>query len=173
MITYYIYIYIYSFWTNNFVTFANNCEDANCFPQRKALLLKVGALIGVITQFNICYPLDLALEQGVLLAQEMQLARVLFECDATNVINTVNDSATGTPFGHIIQDIIKAQSSFYFCSFRHLNRAFNFAAHELASFASRNGSFQIWRDVTPPFLDAIVNADLQLYLSYSAGSSNL
>ena len=127
----------------------------------------------MITQFNICYPLDLALEQGVLLAQEMQLARVLFECDATNVINAVNDSATGTPFGHIIQDIIKAQSSFYFCSFRHLNRAFNSAAHELAAFASRNGSFQIWRNVTPPFLDAIVNADLQLFLSCSAGSSNL
>ena len=93
----------------------------------------------------------LALEQGVLLAQDMQLTRVLFEGDASNMINAVNDSATGTPFGHIIQDIIKAQSSFSFCSFRHLNRAFNYAAHELASFASRNGSFQLWRGVTPPF----------------------
>ena len=51
----YIYIYIY---TNNFVTFVNNCEDANCFPQRKALLLKFWVLIGVITQLNIYYPLD-------------------------------------------------------------------------------------------------------------------
>ena len=115
----------------------------------------------------------LALEQGVLLAQEMQLARVLFECDASNVINAVNDSTTGTPFGHIIQDIIKAQSSFYFCSFRHLNRAFNYAAHELASFARRNGSFQLWKGVTPPFLVSIVNADLLLYFSCFAGSSHV
>ena len=63
----------------------------------------------------------LALEQGILLAQDMQLTRVLFECDASNVINAVNDSAIGTPFGHIIQDIIQAQASFSFCSFRHLN----------------------------------------------------
>ena len=113
-----------------------------------------------------------ALEQGVLLAQDMQLTREMFECNASNVINAVNYSAIETPFRHIIQDNIKAQTSFSFCSFRHLNRAFNYAAHELASFASRNGSFQIWRDVTP-FLDAIVNADLQLYLSCSASSSNM
>ena len=114
-----------------------------------------------------------ALEQGVLLAQELQLTRVLFECDASNVINAVNDSAIGTPFRHIIQDIIQAQASFSFCSFRHLNRAFNFAAHELALFAQRNGSYQLWKGVTAHFLVSIVNADLLLYLSCSAGSSHL
>ena len=113
----------------------------------------------------------LALEQGILLAQDMQLTCVMFECDASNVINAVNDSAIGTPFGHIIQDIIQAQASFSFCSFRHLNRAFNYAAHELAAFASRNGSFQLWKGVTPPFLVSVVNANLLLYLSCSAGSS--
>ena len=115
----------------------------------------------------------LALEQGILLAQDMQLTRVMFECDASNVINAVNDSAIGTLFGHIIQDIIQPQASFSFCSFRHLNRAFNYAAHELASFARRNGSLQLWKGVTPPFLVSVVNADLLLYLSCSAGSSHV
>lgn len=77
----------------------------------------------------------LAMEQGILLTQDLQLPRVMFESDASNVINAINDSAFGTPFGHIIQDIIHAQASFVFCSFRHLNRAFNYAAHELAHFA--------------------------------------
>lgn len=104
----------------------------------------------------------MALEQGVLLAQNLQLTRVMFESDALNVINAVNDAAIGTPFGHIIQDIIQAQSSFSFCSFRHLNRAFNYAAHELAQFASRNGSHQLWQGVTPPFLVSFVNADMLL-----------
>ncbi|XP_065633351.1 uncharacterized protein LOC136069109 [Quercus suber] len=74
----------------------------------------------------------LAIEQGILLAQELQLSRVMFEGDALTVINAINDSTFGTPYGHIIQDISHAQTSFVYCSFRHLNRAFNFAAHELA-----------------------------------------
>ena len=56
----------------------------------------------------------------------------MFESDALTVINAINDSAFGTPYVHIFQDISYAQSSFVFCFFRHLNLAFNFAAHELA-----------------------------------------
>ena len=99
------------------------------------------------------------MEQGILLAQELQLTRVMFESDASNVINAINDSALETPFGHIIPDIIQAQASFVFYSFRHLNRAFNYATHELAHFAHRNGSHQLWKGVTPSFLESIVQAD--------------
>ena len=110
------------------------------------------------------YPTELveiiALEQGILLAQELHLPCVLCESDASNVVNAINDSATGTPFGHIIQDIIQAQASFVFCTFRFLSRAFNYAAHELAHFAHRTGSHQVWYGVTPSFLESIVQADL-------------
>lgn len=75
-------------------------------------------------------------------SQELQLPRVMSESDASSVINAINDSALWTSFGHVIQDIIQAQASFVFCSFRHLNRAYNYAAHELALFARRNGSHQ-------------------------------
>ena len=71
------------------------------------------------------------MEQGILLAQELQLPRVMFESDAITMINAINDSTFGTPFRHIIQDIIHTQASFEFCSFRHLNRAFNYAAMSL------------------------------------------
>ena len=104
----------------------------------------------------------LALEQGILLAQDLQLTHVMFESDASNVIDVVNDSALGTPFGHIIQDIIQAKETFSFCSFRHLNRASNYAAHELALFARRNGSHHLWKGVTPSFLESTVQADLLL-----------
>ncbi|XP_075645719.1 uncharacterized protein LOC142616838 [Castanea sativa] len=110
------------------------------------------------------YPAELvevfAMEQGILLAQELQLPRVMFESDASNVINAINDFALGTSFGHIIQDIIQAQASFVFCTFRHLNRAYNYAAHELALFARRNDSHQRWIGVTPSFLVSIVQADM-------------
>ncbi|XP_023920453.1 uncharacterized protein LOC112031983 [Quercus suber] len=101
-----------------------------------------------------------ALEQGIRLAQESQLSRVIFESDALTVINAVNDSAFGAPHGHIIQDISHAQTSFSFCSFRHLNRDFNLAAHELAQFARRNRSVHLWKGVTPSFLVPFVQADM-------------
>ena len=101
------------------------------------------------------YPAELvevlAIEQGFLLAQELHLPCVMCESDASNVVNAINDSAIGTSFGHIIQDIIQAQASFAFCTFRFLSRAFNYAAHELAHFARWTGSHQVWYGVTPSF----------------------
>ena len=56
------------------------------------------------------YPAELvevlAMEQGILLAQELHLPCVMCENDASNVVNAINDSATRTPFGHIIHDNI-------------------------------------------------------------------
>ena len=93
------------------------------------------------------YPAELveilALEQGIVLAQELHLPCAMCESDASTVVNAINDSAIGTPFGHIIQDIIQAQASFAFCTFRFLSRAFNYAAHELANFAHRIDSHQV------------------------------
>ena len=101
-----------------------------------------------------------AVEQGIFLARELQLSQVMLESDALLVINAINDSTFGTYYGHIIQDISHAQSSFDFCSFKHLNRSFNSAAHELAQFAHRNGSINLWKGVTPPFLDPFVQTDM-------------
>nr|XP_023926797.1 uncharacterized protein LOC112038229 [Quercus suber] len=101
----------------------------------------------------------LAMEQGILLAQELQLSQVMFESDALSVINAINDSAFGTPYGHIIQDISHAQTSFVFCSLKHLNRAFNSAAHKLAQFARWNKSVHLWKGVTPSFLEPLVQVD--------------
>ena len=53
----------------------------------------------------------------------------------------------------------------YRCSFKHLNRSFNSAAHELAQFARRNGIVNLWKGVTSPFLVPFVQSDL---LRYSA-----
>ena len=101
-----------------------------------------------------------AVEQGLLLARELQLSRVMLESDALSVINAINDSTFGAYYGHIIQDISHAQSTFHFCSFKHLNRSFNSAAHELAQFTRRNGYVNLWKGVTPPFLVPFVQTDL-------------
>ncbi|XP_050280537.1 aspartic proteinase CDR1-like [Quercus robur] len=59
-----------------------------------------------------------ALEQGVLFAQELQLPRIIVESDALTVIQAVNDKATGSIFGHLIQGIHQVCESFESCHFK-------------------------------------------------------
>ena len=101
-----------------------------------------------------------ALEQGVLFAQELQLPRVIFESDALAVIQAVNDKATGSFYGHLIQGILQNCESFESCHFKHLNRRFNSVAHELAHHARRTGIYQIWKGVAPPFVLSFLHSDL-------------
>ncbi|KAK9983319.1 hypothetical protein SO802_032844 [Lithocarpus litseifolius] len=48
----------------------------------------------------------IALKQGVLLAQELQLPRVIFESDSLAAIQAINDRAMGNNFGHLIQGFL-------------------------------------------------------------------
>ena len=47
----------------------------------------------------------LAMEQGILLAQELHLPRIILESDALTVIQALNDNSTGSELGHILQGI--------------------------------------------------------------------
>ena len=130
----------------------------------------------VIRDFNaqvvaaLCLPLQsyfsveltevFALEQGVLFAQELQLPRVIFESDALAVIQAVNDKATGSMYGHLIQGILQVCESFESCHFKHLSRSFNSVAHELARYTRRIGNRQIWKSVAPPFVLSFLQSDL-------------
>nr|POE52991.1 hypothetical protein CFP56_06853 [Quercus suber] len=91
-----------------------------------------------------CFPAELtkimAVEQGVVLAQELQLPRVIVESDSSNVIQAIQEKATGSSFGHIIQRILQTCESFESCFFKHLSRNFNSVAHELAQHARRSNS---------------------------------
>ena len=49
----------------------------------------------------------MAMDQGVLLAQEMHLTHVIFEANALLVKQAINNT-TGNDFGHIIQEIQQA-----------------------------------------------------------------
>lgn len=106
----------------------------------------------------------LAMEQGVLLAQELQLASVILERDALNVIQAINDNFSGSELGHILQGIQIVSKKFESCTFKYLNREFNVLAHELAQLAHRNESSDLRKGVTPPAVSVWVQKD-SLYLS--------
>ena len=66
----------------------------------------------------------LAVEQGILLAQELQLSSVIVESDALTVIQAINDNITGNDLGHILQGVLLVCESFESCFFKHLSRDF-------------------------------------------------
>ena len=110
------------------------------------------------------YPTELteffALEHGVLLAQEMNISRVIFESDASSVISAVSQACFGGVAGHLVQSIHSAKSVFSCCSFVHVRRDCNRAAHELAQYAKWNQASNLWRGVGPPFLAHLVHNGL-------------
>ena len=101
----------------------------------------------------------IALLHGILLARDLQLSRVILESDALVAIQDINNKYTGSSSGHLIMDILHSCSSFESCSFQHISRDFNQVAHELAHYARRTGSSQLWMGVTPPFLSLLIHSD--------------
>ncbi|KAK9986582.1 hypothetical protein SO802_031533 [Lithocarpus litseifolius] len=99
------------------------------------------------------------MEQGVLLAQELQLSLVILESDALAVIQAINDNSTGSDLGHILQGIQLVRETFESCTFKYLSRDLNVVAHELAQLARRNESSCMWKGVSPPVVSMLVQKD--------------
>ena len=96
----------------------------------------------------------LALQDGVLLALELGISQVIVESDALSIIQAINEGVSGGELGHIVQNIKDISSSFSWCSFLHLNRSGNRAAHELARVPRDSGVTQFWKGVCPSFVEA-------------------
>ena len=100
-------------------------RDSSGFP--------IGALSPVLPS---CFLAEIteayALLHGVLFASEMQVHQALFEFDALSIILDLTSEVSGSVFGHILEDIRAASSSFSFCSFHHLQWDGNRVAHSLA-----------------------------------------
>ena len=100
-----------------------------------------------------------AMEQGVLLAQDLAIPNAIFESDASLVIQAITQGLQGDVTGHLIHEIILAKSSFLSCSFRHMKRDYNKAPHELAQFAKCNNACHVWKDVFLSFLAHLIQND--------------
>ena len=113
---------------------------------------------------HVCFAVEiskvLALEQGVLLAQELQLSKIILESDSLNVIQAIHDKATGSSYGHIVHGILQASESFESCIFKHFSRNFNIVAHELTQLARRSGTQHLWFGIMPPCVSSLIQADM-------------
>ena len=74
----------------------------------------------------------LTLENGVILAHEMNISRVIFESDSLATAQSVVAMKLGGPLGHVISGIRSSLPHFCSWSLHHLKRDHNRVAHELA-----------------------------------------
>ena len=104
------------------------------------------------------------MEQGLLLAWELHLPRVILESDALTVIQALNDNSTRSELSHILQGIQLVCDSIEFCIFKHVSRDFNVVAHELAQLSRSEESTRLWNGVPPLAVSMLVHSD-SLYLA--------
>ena len=78
------------------------------------------------------------------------------ESDALSVIQAISSCELGGDQGHIIQNIKDVSSSFSWCSFQHLKRSGNRAAHEVARATCTSGVSRVWFGSCPSFVRHVI-----------------
>ena len=101
----------------------------------------------------------IALENGVLLALEMNLTDVIIESDSLSVVQSVQKKKIYGALGHIIQGTLSALSTFRSWKIQRLKRESNRAAHELAHLARASGVTQIWKGMDLPCIQFLLRQE--------------
>ena len=104
----------------------------------------------------------LAMQDGVLLAREMEVSHAIFESDTLSIFQAINGGIHGGELGHIIKNIREVAALFSWCSFKHLKREGNRVTHELAKVARNSGVSHVWKMSFPSFFEHLLIEDLCL-----------
>ncbi|XP_030943489.1 uncharacterized protein LOC115968280 [Quercus lobata] len=113
-------------------------------------------------QFSAFETETLAVECGILLAQEMGLAQIIIESDALSVIQSIAANEFDGDTGHLNLGIIGLLKSFRSWELNHLKRDYNRVAHELAQSAKRNEASQCWKGVCSPVVQLLIQRECVL-----------
>ena len=126
----------------------------NCKGEAVAALNKVlpGQYTSLETKF-------IALQEGVLLARELKLSHVIIESDSLIAIQSLQALNIEGGVGHLCQGILNLIDSFRSWIFKHLKRDYNKVAHDLAQYARHNGISQVWKGVSPPMVQHLINLE--------------
>lgn len=107
-----------------------------------------------------------AVRYGVLFALEIGFPDVVIESDSANTIRALQKKEVSfSPSGSILEDILQLLNLFRSCSFTHVRRVGNTAAHYLAKFAATVETELVWVEECPSWLENIVLNDV-LSLSF-------
>ena len=93
----------------------------------------------------------IAVEQGLVLAKELDLEKIIVEGDSLLTIQAVETMDVRGVAAHIIKGIVQTCSSFQEAKVRHIDRNSNKIAHELAQHAKKSREKAVWRSEIPGF----------------------
>ena len=106
------------------------------------------------------YSLDaaeaIALENGILLAHELNIRHVLLESDSLSTVQSVLAKKNDEPLGHMYSGIYSSLLPFCSWALNHLKRDRNRAAHDLAQLAKSTRTSQVWKGSTLPLFHALL-----------------
>jgi ribonuclease HI len=101
-----------------------------------------------------------AVREGIRLAHDMGLQRIILETEALEDFNLVKEERTGRSIiASICQKIKELRVSFASFNITHVNRSANEAAHACAHRASPERRRCMWINFPPPFLARILVKD--------------
>lgn len=88
---------------------------------------------------------------------------VVIESDSANLVIALHrKEGSFYPFGPILEDIFHLTRQFRSCSFNHVRREGNTAAHSLAKFALNVDNELVWVEECPSWLEPAVLNDVLL-----------
>ena len=91
----------------------------------------------------------MALRATLYFAQEEGMDRIIVASDCLSVVQRLSArDRDRSGCGPVIEDIKRLATSFLVCSFRHVNRLHNYAAHYLPRSVQLSGR-AVWRGVPP------------------------
>ena len=94
-------------------------------------------------------------------AAELGISSIVLEGDSEIVIKAlVSEDTSFAVHGHLVEEAKLLSTSFIFCSFSHVKRQGNSAAHHLARHARHVSSQLVWMEDVPPPLLAVTLADM-------------
>ncbi|XP_023870562.1 uncharacterized protein LOC111983136 [Quercus suber] len=101
----------------------------------------------------------IALEKGFILAKQMELQQIMLETNALTVVQSLLAGDKGGDLGHLLQGISDTLNSFSSWQIKHLKRDCNRVAHELAQLAKCTGIKQVWKGVSPPTVQHLIQLE--------------
>ena len=96
------------------------------------------------------------MEEGILLAKEMELHQIVVESDSVVVFEAINANNCNGDIGLVIQGTLELLQHFRGWKVRYLKRDYNRVAHDLAQFAKANGTTQQWKGMEPSMIQQIL-----------------
>ncbi|XP_020960337.1 uncharacterized protein LOC110263435 [Arachis ipaensis] len=101
----------------------------------------------------------LAVREGLIIAKNFQLERVIFESDSLILIQALKSKATIAEFQVILDDILDLARNISNCGFTWAPREGNALAHEVAKLTANGSLHQNWLSCKPQIITSILQKE--------------